>query len=153
MFGGGGRMNVELALNELQSLLPGLNYVVFFDLHRLEIPGGTPEQYVAAALGPKAVVGGIAEVAVADMLADVERCLRWEGDNGSHPDKIAIHSPRLDELVACVLEHLENVVAGSATVWSFWLKDGHPHYPVQWDFAYVVTSGDHAEVFIGSSSD
>ena len=97
-------MKVESAVSELESFLPGLNYVVSFDLHRdLDIRGDTPEQYVTAALGPKAVVGGTAEVAVADMLKDVEMCIRWEGDDGSHPDKAAIHSPRLDELVACDL--------------------------------------------------
>ena len=147
-------MKVEAALSELESLLPGLNYVVSFDLHRVPaIPGGTPEQYVTAALGPKVVVGGTAEVPAADMLAEVERCIRWAGDRGSHPDEAAIHSPRLDELMACVRAHLERVAASSTAIWSFWLKDGHPHYPVQWDFAYVLAGPSGAEVFIGSSSD
>jgi hypothetical protein len=38
-------------------------------------------------------------------------------------------------------------------VWSFWLEEGHPFYPVQWDFAYVLAGHNGAEVFIGSSSD
>jgi hypothetical protein len=65
------------ALSELESLLPGLNYVVSLDLHRVPaIPGGTLEQYVAAALGAKAVVGGTAEVPPADMLAEVP--VQWD---------------------------------------------------------------------------
>jgi hypothetical protein len=149
-------MKVEAALSELESLRPGLNYVVSLDLHRVAaIPGGggTPEQYVAAALGPKAVVGGTAEVTAADMLTEVERCIRWAGDRGSHPDSAAIRSPRLDELVACVLSHMERAAASYAFVRRFWLLSGHPHYPVQWDFAYVLAGTGGAEVFIGSSSD
>jgi hypothetical protein len=147
-------MKIEAALKELESFLPGLNYVVSLDLHRVPtISGGTPEQYVAAALGPKAVVGGTAGVATADMLAEVERCIRWAGDRGSRPDEKAINSPRLDELVACVLAHLKRVATRSTAVWSFWLKDGHPHYPVQWDFAFGLVGPGGAEVFIGSSSD
>jgi hypothetical protein len=52
-----------------------------------------------------------------------------------------------------VLSHLEQFAAPSTAIWSFWLKDGHPHYPVQWDFAYVLAGPGGAEVFIGSSSD
>jgi hypothetical protein len=147
-------MTVEAALAELQDMLPGLNYVVSLDLHRVPpIAGGTPKQYVAAALGRTAVIGGTAEIAPADMLAEVERCIRWEGDHGSHPDEAAIRSPRLNELVAYVLSHLERAAASSADVQRFWLLSGHPHYPVQWDFAYVLVGAGGAEVFIGSSSD
>lgn len=47
-----GIRQVEAALSELESLLPGLNYVVALDLHRVPtIPSGTPEQHVVAALG------------------------------------------------------------------------------------------------------
>ena len=147
-------MTVEDALNELESLLPGLNYELWFDLIRVPpIPCGAPEQYVASALGPRAIVGGTAEVSAADMLSEVERCIRWAGDSGAHPDQAAIGSPRLDELVACVGAHLAHVAADSTAVWSFWLKDGHPHYPIFWDFAYVLAGPACAEVFIGSSSD
>ncbi len=55
-----------------------------------------------------------------------ERCIRWPGDCGSHPDEAAIRSPRLDELVACVLGHLRRMTTRLTAVWSFWLMDGHP---------------------------
>jgi hypothetical protein len=35
----------------------------------------------------------------------------------------------------------------------FWRKEGHPAYPVFWDFAFVIAGPTEAEVFIGSSSD
>jgi hypothetical protein len=147
-------MTVEDALSELESLLPGLNYVVGFSLCRVPaIPDGKPEQYVTAALGSKAVVGGVSETTAAEMLAEVERCIRWPGDIGSGPDEAAVRSPRFNELVTCVLAHFEQVASESTAIWNFWLKDGHPFYPVQWDFAYVLAGPSGAEVFIGSSSD
>jgi hypothetical protein len=62
-------------------------------------------------------------------------------------------SPRFDELVTLVLRHLAGKCQQSATIVSFWLKDGHPFYPVFWDFACVKIAPGTAEVFIGSSSD
>lgn len=68
-------------------MLLGLNYVVSLDLHRVPpIPGGEPMQYIAAALGPTAVIGGTSKVVMAEMLVEVERCLWWKGDRGSHMD-------------------------------------------------------------------
>ena len=146
-------MTVEKALTELEDMLPGLNYMVRLDLHRVPaIPDGTPEQYVRAALGQEPVIWRTCEVALADMLTDVEQCLRWAGDEGSHPDEEAIRSPRLDELVSVVRSHLARAAAG-ASVWSFCFKSGNPHYPVQWHFEYVLAGPGGAEVFIGSSSD
>lgn len=146
-------MTVEAALTELESLLPGMNYVVSLDLHRVpSIPEGTLKQHITAAIGPSAVIGGARVVALADMLAKVEWCLRWPGDSGSHPDKTAIQSPRLNELVACVLSHLQQT-AVSSVIWKFWILSGHPHYPVQWHFAYLLAGPTGSEVFIGSSSD
>ncbi len=147
-------MRVEAALKELESFLPGLNYVVSFDLHRVPtVYQGTPEDYVSNAIGPQAIIGGTSHTMIGDMLSEVEQCIRWEGDEGSHPDQTAIRSPRLDELVDCVLTYLELVATNSVIIWSFWLKDGHPHYPVQWDFAFVLVGPQSAEVFIGSGSD
>jgi hypothetical protein len=147
-------MTIDTALRELESLLPGLNYVVSFRRERvLPISGGTPEQYIVAALGPKAVVGGVSEVTGSELLAEVESSIRWPGDIGSGPPKQVLRSRRLRELVAGVSEHLEQVIAESESIWRFWLKDGHPFYPVQWDFAFVLVGPGGAEVFLGSSSD
>jgi hypothetical protein len=45
-------------------------------------------------------------------------------------------------------------VGSQATlVVNFWLKAGHPAYPVFWGFAFVIAGPRGAEVFVGSSSD
>jgi hypothetical protein len=55
--------------------------------------------------------------------------------------------------VGVVLAHLDHALAAALLVQSFWLKKGHPDYPVFWDFAFVIAGSSAAEVFIGSSSD
>lgn len=147
-------MTVETALAELESTLPGLNYVVSFDLHRVPlIANGKPLDYIQAAIGPKAVLGDASETTSHDMAAEIERCIKWKGDRGSHPDEDVIQSPRLDDLVNVVVTHFWNVAEHSTQIWSFWLRDGHPHYPVQWDFAFILVGSENADIFIGSSSD
>ena len=69
-------MTIDDALRELESLLPGVNYVVNFVHYRLPVSSDeNPEQYITAALGTKAVVGGIVEITVAEMLTEVNQCL------------------------------------------------------------------------------
>lgn len=133
-------MIIETALEELAELLAGLNYVVSLDLYcGPELPRGTARQYVKAAIGPQAVLGGAVEVSVSDMLAEVEGCLRWRGTGGAYPDRTALRSPRMKELVAAVREHLTRVAAESKHIRSFWLTRGHPHGPVIfWDFGFIL---------------
>ena len=35
----------------------------------------------------------------------------------------------------------------------FWLKNGHPAYPVFWDFAFAAYTDEGVHVLMGSSSD
>jgi hypothetical protein len=145
---------VESALKQLEYLLPGLNYVVAFDIHRVpRMPDATAEQYISAALGPKAIVGGLQPVAPTELLAEVERCLRYPGDRGHGPDPSALRSPEFERHVRSVLDYLKRSVAESSAVTTFWLREGHPLYPVMWDFAYLFEKAHCAVVFLGSSSD
>jgi uncharacterized protein (TIGR02996 family) len=148
---------VEAALAELEDRLEGLNYVVFLDIHRIPlVPSAPPEWYVGAASGPKApkaVVGGTRPVAAPELLAEVERCLLYPGDGGHGPDPLVLRSEEFDRLVQRTLGYLERSAAEATATVSFWLKEGHPFYPVMWDFAYVFVKRQCAVVFLGASSD
>jgi hypothetical protein len=54
---------------------------------------------------------------------------------------------------AKALAQLNDFLRGVCRLTSFWLKEGHPFYPVFWDFAYVIEKDGDAFVFIGASSD
>ena len=52
-----------------------------------------------------------------------------------------------------MLLFIEQSVVGATVIERFWLKEGHPAYPVFWDFAFVIAGPHETKVFIGSSSD
>jgi hypothetical protein len=56
-------------------------------------------------------------------------------------------------LVAAVLAELKSKVDVASLLAHFWLQEGHPAYPVFWDFAFVVAGPEGGLVFLGSSSD
>jgi hypothetical protein len=146
-------MAIEATLRELESLLYGYNYAVFLQCYQLPfISEATVEDYIVQVL-PNAEVGGMQPISAQDVLLQVEQALRYTGDAGSGPKPTALNSPKFEELLGEVLSHLKQVVAGTINITSFWLKRGHPAYPVFWDFAFVFVGTQHVELFIGSSSD
>jgi hypothetical protein len=145
---------VEALLSELEPLLYGYNYQVFLRAYRAPFAPGEPaEWYVARALGPTAVVERSVPVTGPEIIAEVERSLRYAGDEGSGPKPSALRSRRFEELVASVVGEVARAVAGAVLLAQFWLRDGHPAYPVFWDFAFVIAGADGGLVLIGSSSD
>lgn len=116
-------------------------------------PGEPAAWYVSQALGPSAVVTGSVPVTGPEIIAEVERSLRYAGDEGSGPEPAVLRARRFDELVPAVLSELERAAAGASLLAEFRLREGHPAYPVFWDFAYVIAGPAGGMVFIGSSSD
>ena len=145
---------LEALLAELEPLLYGYNYEVFLRVYRVPFAPGEPAAwYVSQALGPSAVVTGSVPVTGPETIAEVERSLRYAGDEGSSPKPSALRSRRFKALVLAVLSELERAVAGASLLAAFGLREGHPAYPVFWDFAYVIAGPAGGMVFIGSSSD
>ena len=134
-------------LRKLEQKLPGLNYVVSFSFFSSE------DGNVFSSLD-NLVIGNLVELTPEYMLSDIESCIRYKGDRGDHPDLKFIASNEFEELVQGVLSHLRNISVDSK-VWSVVIREGHPFYPVQWDFAYLIVNEFPYKnyLFIGSSSD
>ena len=146
--------SIDDVLTELEELLSGLNYGVFLKLFRTSCTSGAkPERCVGAVLGECAVIGGIQPVTAAELALVVETSLRYAGDKGHGPEPQALTSQRFEELLAFILRYLSEKCQSFNTIVSFWLKEGHPFYPVFWDFAFLLIGTETAELFIGSSSD
>ena len=62
-------------------------------------------------------------------------------------------SIKLFEAPGLAGESVTELVTKSEQVMGFWLKAGHPFYPVYWDYAFLFEVGNDAFVLIGSSSD
>lgn len=139
---------------ELEPLLYGYNYQVFLRLYRVPLASeASAEGYILQALGPAAVIGGVSSVNVKDMLAEVEESLRYVGDASHGPKPAALRSRNFKELVTSVLDGLDEMTKAATLLAQFWLKDGHPAYPVFWDFAFVIAGPTEGVVLVGSSSD
>jgi hypothetical protein len=149
LFGGGGATWVEAALRELEEMLPGANYLVDFQVVRVPFaPGWTPEQYIAAAVGPKPPLIRVAEVGLTDVLAEAESYLRYDRDQYRHLERPPHQTPRFAELVAEVRAGLERLAADSAAVFRFWRDD-----LIEWQFSFLFVGPGGAVVFIGWGSD
>jgi hypothetical protein len=147
-------ISIDKALSDLECLLYGWNYQVSLKIFRTPfVAGATPEEYVKAALGNGTTVGGLQIVTPSELAQEVETSLRYSGDQGHGPKPDALKSSQFDDLVRLVLGYLADECQRCSAVVSFWLKEGHPFYPVFWDFAYLIVTSGNAEVFVGSSSD
>lgn len=135
-------------------MLYGYNYQVFLRRYKMPyMPGANTQHYIAAALGPTAVVGGSCSVTRQEVLAEVEKSLQHTGDNAYGPRPSVLSSKKFKDMLKSVLTHIERAASSATLIEQFWLKEGHPAYPVFWDFAFVVAGPSGVEVFIGSSSD
>jgi hypothetical protein len=131
-----------------------LNYSVDIQLYLAAgMAGKDLEEIVAAALGHSVVIGGAESASFSSLVESLRTALGYSGDDGSHPNREFLSSTKFQGERDKVVEACAGVFEGANRVVSFWLKEGHPFYPVFWDFAYMVEKGDDAYVFIGSSSD
>lgn len=145
---------LETLLAELESLLYGYNYAVFLRAYQAPFTKDhSAERYITQVLDSHAVIGGVVPTSGPEILEEVERSLRYAGDEGSGPKSSALASPRFESLLAGVLSELDQAMADAEVLAQFWLRDGHPAYPEFWDFAFVIAGPPRALVFIGSSSD
>ena len=130
------------------------NYSVF--LQAYEVPDVQPmdsEAIIRAALGAEAALGGIDEVDAGIVCAEVQDALFYTGDEGAGPGDSLLQSETFVELIDELKGELLRLASASHKIQRFWLQDGHPAYPVFWDFAFLFWEEDKATIFIGSSSD
>lgn len=134
--------------------LGGTNYTVFLRASDVALPGDRPPaELVRAALGTGAIIGGAGSVTCDELVREVRVCLGYLGDSGAGPAPSVVESSRFKELLVILTTELVAVCDGASGIEQFWLKAGHPAYPVFWDFAFLVRKKSVSHVLIGSSSD
>ncbi len=131
-----------------------LNYAASFKLVTCDGIAGAPlQEILAAALGKGFVIGGASAAGPSEVVEALQEALFWRGDDSSFPDPKYRESEEFKHNAASVLAWVGALVEGAGHILSFWLQEGHPFYPVFWDFAFSIEKGADAFVFIGSSSD
>ena len=141
------------AIAELLNL-GGTNYTVFLRTSDVSFPSDRPSaEVVQAALGTGAVIGGAGSITDTELVDEVQACLSYLGAAGAGPAPGVVDSTRFKELLATLTTELRALCVRASSIEQFWLKAGHPAYPVFWDFAFLVRSEPVSHVLIGSSSD
>jgi hypothetical protein len=145
---------LEELCGRLEPMLFGFNYCVFLKVYRCDIGGdATPLDAIQKVLGAEAIPGGLIESNKHELRTEIDDCIRFRGDEGSGPDLLVLDSNEFKEAVTRMVTALEVEADRASKIYQFWLKEGHPDYPVFWDYAYVLMQDRRAVVLVGSSSD
>ncbi|MBN8446147.1 MAG: hypothetical protein J0M22_11840 [Gammaproteobacteria bacterium] len=142
---------LKAALNQIERLLYGMNYAVFLRLYGPAAPelglSSVLKTLVSAASEPSLV----APASALQAMTIIKDCLLYKGDEGSGPLALELKTAEILSLIDKVfssidIEHADMVV-------EFAFKQGHPDYPVFWDFAFDLHVKDKRWILVGSSSD
>jgi len=108
---------------------------------------------VKHSLGNEAIIGGTFSAVPSEIIQDLRNGLEYSGDSSSYPNNDALTNSTEISKRKEIVTLIENYVSESTMVMGLWLKNGHPFYPVFWDFAYIIEHGKSGSLLIGSSSD
>lgn len=149
-------INMNSVFDEFFALVnaKSLNYVA--DIRFFEAPGlggQSADVIVKSCFGSVAEIGKTSIANVDDVLVELKAGLEYQGDEGSHPNTEFVGSAQHQNQVNEIMRCMNNLVLKSTQIIGLWLKEGHPYYPVFWDFAFIIEFDVQAYVLIGSSSD
>ncbi|MCA9028635.1 MAG: hypothetical protein KDA86_25740 [Planctomycetaceae bacterium] len=131
-----------------------LNYCADFKLFLCDqMAGESLDAVVHSALGPQARVGGSTFTTKQEVLESLTSALHYDGDYGAHPNLDYVQSANGQHDFDSVVSDVIKLVDQGDLLISFWLKNGHPFYPVYWDFAFLIETSEDSILFIASSSD
>lgn len=152
-------MNIEYFTNKLALVLEkinenSLNYVADIVLYPPIIIGADSlEGSVKSVLGGNVKLEGMSQVSARDVLSELKLSLSYSGDRGSHPSAEYVGSEQYNLHIADLENKFKPLLESATKISSFTIKEGHPFYPVFWEFAFCIEANGEAYVFIGSSSD
>jgi hypothetical protein len=131
-----------------------MNYSVFLRAYVVESgQADSAATLVRRAVGDAAVIEMGGAVSVHDVLADMTSSLAYAGGEGSGPDGSRLYSDQFRELLSGVISMTCKLADRSTRIERFKFKNGHPAYPVFWNFAFLLTGSGESVVFVGAGSD
>jgi len=145
---------INAAFEKAEDLLEGCNYTV--SLFHYFSPGQQPDlvAHLSAVLPTTDIeIGGSSATTVEEAITEIQDALGHRGDSGYGPIPENIESERYKVLVTRILRDCRGLMEAAERVALFWLKNGHPAYPVFWDFAFAAYTDEGVHVLMGSSSD
>ena len=113
----------------------------------------TDEAMIKTILGPTTKPDYFQECELEQMLLGIRNCIDWKGDEAVYPNRKYHATANYSDDVAAVFSKLGNLFEGASGIKSFDIAEGHPFYPVFWEFAYLIKVPEKAYALIGSCSD
>ncbi|UXZ95475.1 hypothetical protein K3169_24610 [Pseudomonas phytophila] len=135
----------------LEHLLEGFNYSVWvntygpFDLSR------TLQEQLSHCTGNEVIIGGQSCVTASQARREITENLLHLGDGGYGPVDLTAKRSEIMILLEALLTYVHLDQASAIT--SFCLTEGHPAYPVFWDFSFDIQGYGKRWILMGSSSD
>jgi hypothetical protein len=131
-----------------------LNYCATFKLFPCgKTAGRSLQDLVQMKFGDHAVVGGSAVSTTKQVIDELSAALVYRGDHGSYPSPDYLESNESKEDCKGIISSIQKILDRSVRVVAFRLKEGHPFYPVFWDFAFLIETDQESILLIASSSD
>ena len=145
---------INAAFEEAEDLLEGYNYTVFLFHYFSTGQQADLLTHLSAVLPTRDIeIGGSSVVTVDEAITEITEAMTHRGDSGYGPIPEKIDSERYQNLVGRLLDDCRALFDAGDRIEVFWLKNGHPAYPVFWDFAFAVQTSDGVHIIMGSSSD
>jgi len=132
----------------------GMNYTVeieFFSAGNLV--GKSPSEILRVCFGEGTTSRDNKIVQLEELLDRVVAALNYAGEVGNFPSKVYLASQEHTEAVKTIRAELRRLMGNAKRITSLIIDDGHPFYPVFWDFSYIIELSDQVFVLVGSASD
>lgn len=130
------------------------NYHVFLKVYRVaNVASADALSAIRKALGTQAQLEAADGVHAEEAWTEIESALLHAGSDGAGPSNAALGSAALAVMLAELKGEVFALANRATRIERFALREGHPAYPVFWDFAFLFREDGKAVVFIGSSSD
>lgn len=143
-------------LTEMAELLNanGVNYSVSLRAYSGVMQDKTDiSDIISGLIGEEVVIGGVQDLGVTEVTEALREYLGYPGDESAGPDVSTLESVEFSGLLNRLLESVAQLSETSFGLKSFWFAEGHPAYPVFWDFAFLFLRKNEHCLLVGSSSD
>ncbi len=135
----------------IEHLLYGINYEVSFNLYGPADPELGLIDVLKSLISKDCEISGVVPSTPTEAVSEIMDIVLYKGGTGSGPLELESKRAQISELMSKVFSSIS--IEEAEMVVEFGFKNGHPAYPVFWDFAYDIHSKGQRWILVGSSSD
>jgi hypothetical protein len=146
----------QTLLTRMENLLneDGTNYTAFLRSYSTDVvTNQSIQEIVRCMIGDEAVIDNVQEVDFSEVELELRESIGYLGDESAGPGVAALETPEFLTLLEVICEDAKAQSLRSTSLCTFRFKNGHPAYPVFWDFAFLFVGASKCELLVGSSSD